>query len=139
MTWNTEKQAVRTILERHLNGDSADLCMRYFEVVKSVDAVAQGDAHLWTIPKAYTDILTGFIGNKFFEQHKSYLIPSMVHGLVAWVDGVGQLKDTGLSEEAQVAAHMSRRQFHEVACMCATLLGRDASPIRKELTDVKTL
>ena len=67
MSWNTEKQTVRNVLNKHLKDDAADLCMRYFESIKCFDSVAQGDSLLPDIANAISDLLMTYPNNKFMR------------------------------------------------------------------------
>lgn len=136
MAWNTDKQSVKVILERHLSGDAPDLCMRYFEVVKSVDGVGQGVYLPPDIMLAFVDMVTGFTGNQFYEKNAHRVYPAMVHGVKSWNDAIQFLKAKPreqMSDDDKLRFHHSRMQFHEVACICASIQGKDTSLLRSEL------
>jgi hypothetical protein len=136
--WNTDKDKVRQILQRHMDADGVDLSMRYFEGIKSFDAVAQGCYKLPDIAFAFRDYLTGFNGNKVFQQNASQLLPLMVHGFDAWCDALKEFESSGAKEST--SAHVGRRNFHEVACMISRIQGRvDYANLRKQLLECEVL
>lgn len=132
------KDQTKSVLSRHLSAGAVDLCMRYFAVVKSFDEVAQGREQLPVIAAAFSDMLTGFVGNEFYAAHHSRLGNAMVLGVKSWSDAV-VVAQSAVTDEDKVRVVMGRRAFHDVATTCAMIEGKDTSLIRAELVNLQVL
>ena len=132
------KDQTKPILARHLSAGAVDLCMRYFEVVKSFDEVGQGREQLPVIAKAFSDMLTGFVGNEFYAANQNRLGTVMVLGVKSWSDAVAAAQ-TATTDDDKVRVVMGRRAFHDVATTCAMIEGKDTSLIRAELVNLQVL
>ncbi len=142
MSWNTEKQTVRNVLNKHLKDDAADLCMRYFESIKCFDSVAQGDSLLPDIANAISDLLMTYPNNKFMREHHSYLSAIAMQGFVSWAGAVNGLKSKDINnvdDQEKMQFLMARRQFHEFACACSDIQGADTANLRTELNKLGVL
>ena len=132
------KEPTQAILSRHLSVDAANLCLRYFEALKSVDEVGQGRGALPDIVRGFSDLLTGYVGNKFYAEHRGALTPVMVLGIKSWLDAVDAAKNAATDDD-KVRVVMGRRAFHELACACAMIEGKDTSTIRADLVSSMVL
>ena len=142
MTWNTEKQAVRNVVNTYLKEDAPDLCMRYFESIKCFDSVAQGESALPDIANAFSDLLMAFPNNKFMREHQAYLSPIAMQGFVSWAGAVNSLKNKDMNkvdDQEKMQFLMARRQFHEFACACSDVQGCDTAKLRTELNKLEIL
>jgi len=142
MTWNTEKQAVRNVVNTYLKEDAPDLCMRYFESIKCFDSVAQGESSLPDIANAFSDLLMAFPSNKFMREHQAHLSAMAMQGFVSWAGAINGLKNkdmNNLDDQAKMQFYMARRQFHEFACTCSSIQGGDTEKLRTELNKIAIL
>lgn len=132
------KLPVEAILNKYLSAEAVDLCLRYFSAIKIFDEAVAGRAELPEVPTATADFLTGFIGNKFFAQHRSDLAPIAVLGYKSWAESVSRALIVKTDDE-RAAAAMARRTFHEFACACATVSGGNTLQLRQELLSCSVL
>jgi len=126
------KRPVEDILNKYLPPEAVSLCIRYFATVKVFDEAVAGRAELPEVPAATSDFITGFIGNKFFAQHRGDLFPVAVLGYKSWAESVSRALSVKTDDE-RAAAAMARRTFHEFACTCVVLNGGNSLELRQEL------
>ena len=132
------KDKTRATLNRYLSPDASDLCMRYFELVKSIDELAAGRQQIPDVVAATADFIGDYHGSAFYAKHYDTLYPMAKLGYRSWAEALEYSKGAKTNAE-QIIMAMARRTFHEFAIACAQVDGRNAVALRGELISSEIL
>ena len=132
------KEPTNSLLAQFLSPSAVDLCIRYFAVIKTIDEVAAGRQAMPEIATAFADYATGFVGNEFFQKHRTDLVPVMALGIKSWADAI-QAAASVVTDDDKVKVVLGRRAFHDVAVTCGMLTGVDTASFRAALSASEVL
>ena len=126
------KTSTKETLDRHLSAEAVDACMRYFDLIKTVDELAAGRQNIPDVVAATADFISGYRGNKFYANHRALLKPIADYGYLFWAEALVASR-TANTDNARTVMAMTRRQFHEFAMACASIEGKNGMDLRSEL------
>jgi hypothetical protein len=130
MTWRTE---ISKSLENEMGPEALDLTLRIFALFRGIDDTIGGDK--FAILVATRDLLTGYVGNKVYAEHKARLYPSIVNEYARYSDSATRDQSSIPSPEEALLVYTGLNSFKEIAAIIADLTGGNANRVRRYLVN----
>jgi hypothetical protein len=128
---NKTKQA----LTAKMSDSAIDFTVRAFALFKAIEDTATNNEP-YAVLNATQDVLTGFVGNKFFEKNSSRLYTIIMAAYVQFSDAAQNAPTDTNDTKALVRFSQGMQAYKEIAATAALLDGYDAQEVRIALMDI---